>query len=129
MAKGTVFVASPSATASTPEAIGSSVPAWPAFCASKTRFTMPTTCVEVTPIGLSMIIQPCTGSPLRLRAIAVFTILSGFQVALNTRGFEQRLDFLRLGERIVFREPKFGCEAQTNPVPKTAAPKDTVTVE
>ena len=33
MAKGTVLVASPSAIGSTPVASGSSVPAWPAFCA------------------------------------------------------------------------------------------------
>src|SRR6185312_11999529 len=70
MAKGTVLVASPSATASTPVAIGSSVPAWPAFCASKTRLTAPTTCVEVTPDGLSTITQPCTAEPFFLRGIA-----------------------------------------------------------
>jgi hypothetical protein len=65
--KGTVFVASPSATASSPVAAGSSVPAWPAFCASSARRTVLTTSVEVRPAGLSITIQPETGCPLRLR--------------------------------------------------------------
>src|SRR5262245_57715976 len=53
-----------------PVARGSSVPPWPALAALNRRRTLPTACVEVTPDGLSMISQPLTGSPLRLRAIA-----------------------------------------------------------
>src|SRR6185437_925856 len=55
--------------ASTPVAMGSSVPAWPAFWASKMRRTIPTTCVEVTSFGLSITTQPWTGVPLRFRAM------------------------------------------------------------
>src|SRR5579862_8406250 len=105
MAKGTVLVASPSATASTPVAIGSRVPAWPAFWASNTRLTIPTTWVEVTPSGLSTITQPWTGAPffLRLigRAFACVRIVGLRKVLLHPRGFEDRFDLLSLGERLV----------------------------
>ena len=55
---GTVLVASPNATGSTPEASGSSVPAWPTFLALNRRFNRATAWVEVTPTGLSRLIQP-----------------------------------------------------------------------
>src|SRR5579862_469729 len=132
MAKGTVFVASPSATASTPEAMGSSVPACPAFCASKARLTVATAWVDVVPTGLSTTTQPCTASPLRLRAIAVLAVLAvsdGFQVALYAFGFEERLDLFRFGERIVFGKSQFRREAQPNGVTEHAAQVPTVAVE
>src|SRR5689334_25298150 len=106
MANGTVLVASPSATARTPVAIGSRVPAWPAFWASKMRRTAPTTCVEVTPCGLSMITQPCTGWPF-LR----FPIVVGLrEIALDARGLEDGLDLLGFGEGFVLDETQIGRE-------------------
>src|SRR4051794_15503738 len=110
MAYGTVLVASPSATARTPVAIGSRVPAWPAFWASNTRFTMPTTWVEVMPSGLSTITQPWTGEPFFLRPIGVVlgTLVRFGEVLLHARGFEKRLDLLGFGEGLVFNEAQIG---------------------
>src|SRR4051812_22493679 len=53
---------------STPVAIGSSVPPWPAFSALSRRRTRAITWVDVIPGGLSMTSQPWMGTPLRLRA-------------------------------------------------------------
>src|ERR1700733_4905933 len=103
MAKETVLVASPNATASTPDASGSSVPACPAFWASKMRRTAETVSVDVTPIGLSTTTQPCTGAPLRLRAI-VFVLAVDLEVALHFRGFENGFYFFGFGEGLVFDE-------------------------
>src|SRR3954464_1135317 len=104
MANGTVFVASPKATASTPVARGSSVPACPAFCASNTRRTIATTCVEVMPSGLSTTTQPCTAAPLRLRLIVLVRVL--LQVLLHARGFQKGLDLFGFRERGVFQKAK-----------------------
>ena len=65
------MVASPKATAKTPVAAGSSVPAWPAFCAPKAHFTLFTTVVDPTPAGLSTTSQPFTGRPFFPRAMSV----------------------------------------------------------
>src|SRR3546814_13169637 len=51
---------SPRAIGSRPLASGSRVPPWPILRGFRTRRTRPTTCVEVRPSGLSMIIQPLT---------------------------------------------------------------------
>src|SRR5271166_582830 len=59
---GTVLVASPKATGSTPEASGSSVPACPAFLALNRSLSRPTAWVEETPTGLSRLIQPSTST-------------------------------------------------------------------
>src|SRR5690242_9218604 len=100
--------------ASTPVAIGSSVPAWPAFCASKMRRTWPTTCVEVRPLGLSTMTQPWTGEPFFLRLIVVFGGLR--QIAAHALGFEQILDLLRFSEGFVFNEAQVGREFELDPV-------------
>src|SRR6056297_4253968 len=74
---GTVFVASPSATARTPVASGSSVPACPAFCACSAQRTLLTTAVDVSPAGLSTTSQPERSRPLRLRAMVLSFIRGG----------------------------------------------------
>src|SRR5438105_5071601 len=109
--------------------MGSSVPACPAFCASKMRLTIATACVEVMPAGLSTTTQPCTASPLRLRAIDVVGVMHCLEIALNARGFEQRLDLLGFGERIVFCETQFGREAQTNCMTQDTANVTTMAIE
>ena len=90
MRKETVLVASPSAMGSTPVASGSSVPAWPAFCAWKARRTRPTAWVEPRPSGLSSTTQPLTGRPLRLRPIV------GSKIPRHLRVVEQALYALGL---------------------------------
>src|SRR3546814_14212269 len=62
-----------------PVANGSRVPACPALAASNTRRTVATACAELTPDGLSMTTQPCTGWPRLRRAIPV-----GLPVAVGT---------------------------------------------
>src|SRR5512147_2065773 len=47
------LVASPNSSGSSPEASGSSVPAWPAFSAPSRRFTACRTALELGPTGLS----------------------------------------------------------------------------
>src|SRR5580658_10542469 len=64
---GTVLVASPKAIGSTPEASGSSVPAWPAFLALNRYLTCATACVEVSPTGLSRQTQPLTSTRVERR--------------------------------------------------------------
>src|SRR5580704_8236759 len=105
MANGTVLVASPSTTASTPVAMGSSVPACPALRASNTRFTTPTTSVDVMPAGLSTTTQPWTGLPLFL-AIAALFLIGHIQITLDPCRFEDGLDLLRFGEGGVLFEPQ-----------------------
>src|SRR5262252_4170158 len=72
--KGTVFVASPSATGRMPLASGSRVPAWPALAAPVARRTRLTTCIEVSPTGLSMTSQPWIGVPRCLRATSAVRV-------------------------------------------------------
>src|ERR1700689_4579037 len=91
--------------ASTPVASGSSVPAWPAFWASKIRLTAPTAWVEVTPSGLSSTTQPWTGLPFFLRGIVVL-----HQVAAHLLGLQQVFDLLGLGEGVVLHEAQVGGE-------------------
>src|SRR5512146_817833 len=113
--------------ASTPVAIGSSVPACPAFCASKMRRTWPTTCVEVTPFGLSTITQPWTGEPFFLRLIVVFGGIR--QIAAHALGLEKILDLLRFRERFVFDESEVGRELELDHMPQLAADEGAMTVE
>src|SRR3954470_15652312 len=110
MANGTVLVASPSATASTPVAMGSSVPACPAFCASNMRRTMATAWVDVIPCGLSTTTQPCTAAPFRLRLIAFVRVF--LQVTLDAGGLQQGLDLFSLGEGSVFQKAQFRRELE-----------------
>src|ERR1051326_6379033 len=125
MAKATVLVASPSATASTPVAMGSSVPAWPAFWALNTRLTVETAWVEVTPCGLSRITQPWTASPFFLRLIAV--VLQ--KVLLYPGRFEQVFDLLGLGEGGVFDEAQLRREAQRDGLAHQPADETLVPIE
>src|SRR5947208_621266 len=82
-------------------AMGSSVPACPAFCASNMRRTMATAWVDVIPSGLSTTTQPCTAAPFRLRLIAFVRIF--LQVTLDAGGLQQSLDLFSLGEGSVFQ--------------------------
>src|SRR6185437_14783213 len=55
-------VAAPMQTTNTPEASGSSVPAWPVLAGRTSRLTTSTACREVMPLGLSRTISPWQGS-------------------------------------------------------------------
>ena len=124
---GTVLVASPNATGNTPEASGSRVPAWPAFFALKRYFNCATACVEVTPTGLSRLIQPLTstrgerrGGDLRRfdgprcglggRRVDFGLVAhlpsssSSAQIARDARRLQQRVDFGLRGKAVVERE-------------------------
>ena len=79
------MVASPRAIGRMPDASGSRVPPWPAFCALNARLTSATALVEVMPTGLSRMTQPCTGLPFRLRAMTAFHSISEFQVLGDMR--------------------------------------------
>src|SRR5260370_10817522 len=96
MVHATVLVASPSAIGSTPVASGSSVPPCPAFSASSARRTAATARLEVMPGGLSRTSQPWSGTPRRLRAIAVGLLrrirLRLRQVALDFGPVQQLVD-------------------------------------
>ena len=59
--KGTSRVAAPTHTTSTPVAIGSSVPACPAFAGLTSLATRSTTSRDESPAGLSMFNNPCSG--------------------------------------------------------------------
>src|SRR5574343_849012 len=97
---GTVFVASPSATARAPVAAGSSVPAWPAFCALKAHFTLFTTEVEVMPAGLSMTSQPEMARPFFVRAMP--TPLTAMGSASQGTLFRQPVRASPLGFQILW---------------------------
>ena len=64
-----LFVASPKASAKSPVASGSKVPAWPAFLAPSAHLALLTKAADVIPIGLSMINHPDMSRPLRCLAI------------------------------------------------------------
>src|SRR5581483_7947539 len=114
MAKATVLVASPNATGSTPVASGSSVPAWPAFCARSSRRTAATACAELIARGLSRTSQPCTGSPRRLRAIVVLggRLARGREIALHLGPMQQLGDPARMVEGGVELEGEARREAE-----------------
>src|SRR5688572_23065837 len=90
-----------------PEASGSSVPAWPAFCASKIRFTMLTAWVEVRSTGLSRISQPSTFCPF-LRLIVL--VLTRREVADDGGVVQRLLDPARFLEGLVGAEAERGRE-------------------
>src|SRR3954447_6227605 len=83
-----------------PVASGSSVPAWPTFCALVRRLTRVTTSVEVMPSPLSITSQPLMGTPLRLRPRIVFSLdgAAGPLVA------QEALEAGRLVEQLVGHE-------------------------
>src|SRR6185312_1295541 len=116
MVQATVLVASPSAIGSTPVASGSSVPPWPAFSASSARRTAATARLEVMPNGLSRTSQPCSGTPRRLRAIAVRLIRrvcrGRRQIALDLGPVQQLVDAAGMIEGGVESEGQTGREAQ-----------------
>src|SRR6185312_9222051 len=116
MAQATVLVASRSASGSTPVASGSSVPPWPAFSASSARRTAATARLEVMPKGLSRTSQPCSGTPRRLRAIAVGLIrrlrLGRRQIALDLGPMQQLVDAAGVVEGGVESEGESRREAQ-----------------
>src|SRR5688572_33344417 len=89
-----------------PEASGSSVPACPAFCASKIRFTMLTAWVEVRSTGLSRISQPSTFCPFLRLIVPALRIVVLLKIADDGGIVQQLLDPARLFERLV------GAEAQ-----------------
>src|SRR5215831_935959 len=111
-----------------PVAIGSRVPAWPAFWASKIRRTAPTTWVDVMPWGLSITTQPWIGWPFFLRPIAV-VIIRCRKIALHPRGFQDRLDLLCLGEGLVLDEAQVGRELERDPATELATQEALVAVE
>src|SRR6185436_8381809 len=106
-----------------PLASGSSVPAWPAFCASKMRFTMLTAWVEVRSTGLSRISQPSTLLPfLRLIVpILRITVLVRREVADDGGIVQQLLDPARLFKRLVGAEADGGGELHLHRAPELAA--------
>src|SRR3990172_11192457 len=124
MTKGTVLVASPSAIGSTPVASGSSVPAWPAFCALNRCLTRPTALVEFSPCGLSRMSQPLTGKPLRCRAMVDVLMcrelehdpekLQTFRTrsCVKDRDLERNHDSLQMDFALVFEVARdlFRCE-------------------
>src|SRR5580704_16307277 len=91
-----------------PVAIGSNVPAWPAFCASNARRTRATACVEPSPCGLSRTTQPEIGWPFRLRPIA------GLEVLGHSRVVEEALHPLGLPEALVVDELQLRRKAQVD---------------
>src|SRR5689334_18428976 len=100
-----------------PVARGSRVPAWPAFCASKMRFTTLTAWVEVMSAGLSRISQPSTFWPFLRRIVAVlvirvFLIIAFRDVAGDDGIVQQTLDLARLLEGLVFLEADLRGELQ-----------------
>src|SRR5215510_9936985 len=92
-----------------PVASGSSVPACPAFCASKMRFTMLTAWVEVRSTGLSRISQPSTLPPF-LRLIVPVPGLVWVKVAGDHRVVQQLLDPAGFVEGLVGAEADGGGE-------------------
>src|SRR5690242_21075366 len=93
-----------------PLASGSSVPACPAFCASKIRFTMLTAWVEVRSTGLSRISQPSTFCPF-LRLIVPFLVVRILLEVAGDRGVvQQTLDAARFLEGLVGAEADGGGE-------------------
>src|SRR5262245_4052976 len=99
-----------------PLASGSRVPAWPAFCASKMRFTRLTAWVEVRSTGLSRISQPSTFSPF-LRLI----VLILFEVAGDDGIVQQAFDAARFLKGLVGAEPQRGRELHLHRPPQLAA--------
>src|SRR5690242_10981792 len=88
-----------------PLASGSSVPACPAFCASKIRFTMLTAWVEVRSTGLSRINQPSTFCPFLRLIVLILPEVAG------DRGIvQQLLDPARFLEGLVGAEADGGRE-------------------
>src|SRR4051812_16140684 len=91
-----------------PVASGSSVPAWPAFCALNSRRTFDTASVEVISYVLSRQIQPCTGSPFFVRPMVSFLVfvfaVVVTQVASDLGPHEQGVDARRLVEALVVQE-------------------------
>src|SRR5262245_53132860 len=122
-----VFVASPRAMGRMPVASGSSVPPWPAFAALNSRRILPTTCVEVTPDGLSMLSQPLTGSPLRLRAIAGSSLAAARlrrirrQIPRHPRVVQQLFDAVRLRKAGIGGEADRGRHPQIDLVRQLGA--------
>src|SRR5215471_8245692 len=115
--------------AKTPVAKGSSVPACPAFWALNRRRTFVTARVEERPLGLSRTTQPCTGAPLRLRAIVILGRGGCLQVASHALGMQNLLDALRFGKRSVLDEAKLGGELQRNCAPQLAPQEAAMTVQ
>src|ERR1700722_3294102 len=128
MAKVTVFVASPNATARTPVAMGSSVLVWPAFRASNIRLTTLTTSVDVIPPGLSTTTQPWTKLPFGLPIAAFFRVLR-FEVALDARRLQNRLDLLGLSEGFVLDESQIRRELERDHPAHQTADEAAVTIE
>src|SRR5919109_4290471 len=99
-----------------PDASGSSVPACPAFCALKMRFTMLTAWVEVRSTGLSRISQPSTFSPF-LRLIVLILV----EVAGDRRVVQQALNPACFVEGLVGAEAEGGGELHLHRAPQFAA--------
>src|SRR6266403_3158497 len=131
--KETVLVASPSAIGNTPEASGSSVPAWPARFAWNRRLTTLTACVELMPTGLSSTTQPCTSRFSRLRACGddgsastrVNILILVVEVALHRRCSQQLFDPLGLVETLVELESDVRREFQID-APRNLAAQETL---
>src|SRR5258708_16037298 len=125
MVHATVWVASPSAIGSTPVASGSSGPPCPAFSASSARRSAATARLEVMPGGLSRTSQPWSGTPRRLRAIAVGLLrrirLRLRQVALDFGPVQQLVDADGMVEGGVEGEGEPRGEAQRHLPPELCA--------
>src|SRR5690606_14979411 len=98
-----------------PEASGSSVPAWPAFCALKSHLILATASVEPKSKGLSRISQPETGRPLGLRGLdicilklLVFGAVVGSEIPCNFRRTQELVDLLIIVEARIVAEPHVG---------------------
>src|SRR5579872_74366 len=102
----TVLVASPKAIGRTPEASGSSVPAWPAFLALNSQRNCETACVEVTPTGLSRQTQPLTSTreerrcPRGLASSPVARVRGSCSIIILVRNFKITRDARRM-EKLV----------------------------
>src|SRR5690606_4285573 len=96
-----------------PEASGSSVPAWPHFCALNSHLILETASVEPKSTGLSRISQPETARPLGLRGLDMrslrlfFVFVCLVEVAHDLGRTQQIVDLLVVVEAGVVAETHF----------------------
>ena len=123
-------------------ASGSSVPAWPAFCASNSAYGADGLCRR-QPCGLSSTSQPCTGFPFLRRVIGTLRLRvpapSGQKALGRSRSNpcprpggpwarKQRVDAARLLEGLIAAEADIGRELQVHRVRNLAADEALVAV-
>src|ERR1700716_3719039 len=98
-------VARPSRTGKTPEAMGSSVPAWPTRFCDANRRTLATTSCEVQPFGLSTFRMPARSGLVAMLALLFDRPYPAHNAVSSSQGWiEDELEMRRIAQVEAFFE-------------------------